>query len=226
MVWKVIEDLIVPKCSGKTLRVNKGQVFRVMEHEGKQVLDLTFLNAHNYKEHFAAEYSAMLNSIQKIGGYYRLSKLYSKPPYENVMLSVVDDKVGDGARGGERAGHFMMCHCSKRLIQHMGAPPDTRTCSDNFADAFREIGLAQEDTYDETIFNVWMQSWITEDGAMNFAPPLAEKGEYIAFLAEMDVIAVCSVCPDGSSPCNNFEAKALRMQILEPDDGIRSEAGL
>ena len=63
MVWKVIEDLIVPKCSGKTLRVNKGQVFRVMEHEGKQVLDLTFLNAHNYKEHFAAEYSAMLNNI-------------------------------------------------------------------------------------------------------------------------------------------------------------------
>ena len=105
----------------------------------------------------------------------------------------------------------------------MGAPPDTRTCSDNFADAFREIGLAQEDTYDETIFNVWMQSWITEDGAMNFAPPLAEKGEYIDFLAEMDVIAVCSVCPDGSSPCNDFEPKALRMQILEPDDGARSE---
>ena len=42
MAWKVIEDLVVPKCSGKTLRVDKGQVFRVMEHEGKQVLDLTF----------------------------------------------------------------------------------------------------------------------------------------------------------------------------------------
>ena len=73
MAWKVIEDLVVPKCSGKTLRVDKGQVFRVMAHEGKQVLALTFLNAHNYKEHFAAEYSAMLNSIQNIGGYYRLS---------------------------------------------------------------------------------------------------------------------------------------------------------
>ena len=37
MAWKVVQDLIVPRCTGKTLRVNKGQVFRVIEYEGKQV---------------------------------------------------------------------------------------------------------------------------------------------------------------------------------------------
>ena len=57
----------MPKSTGKTMRVGKGQIFRVIEHEGKQVVDLTFLNAHNYKEHFAAEYSAMLNSMQGTG---------------------------------------------------------------------------------------------------------------------------------------------------------------
>ena len=221
MELKVIQDIVVPKATGKTMRVKKGQVFRVIEHEGKQVVDLTFLNAWNYKEHFAAEYSAVLNSLQGIGGYYRLSKLYSKPPYENVMATVTDDSVGGGARGGDRAGHFMMCHCSKRLVEHLGSP-GARTCSDNFADAFREIGLEQADTYDETIFNVWMQSWISEDGGMNFAPPLAETGDYIDFLAEMDLVAVISVCPDESSPCNDFEAKALRFQILEQE----AQAGL
>lgn len=221
MALTVIEDLVVPKSTGKTMRVNKGQVFRVIEHEGKQVVDLTFLNAHNYKEHFAAEHSAVLNSLQGTGGYYRLTKLYSKPPYENVMATVIDDKVGDGARGGERAGHFMMCHCSKRLVEHLGNP-EARTCSDNFADAFREIGLKQEDTYDESIFNVWMQSWLGKDGGVNFATPLAEIGDYVDFLAEMDLIAVFSVCPDESSPCNDFQAKALRFQILESADGAKA----
>jgi uncharacterized protein YcgI (DUF1989 family) len=212
----VVQDIVVPRCSGKTIRVNKGQRLRVIEHEGKQVVDLTFLNAHNYKEQFAAEQSAVLNSLQGIGGYYRLSKLYSKPPYENVMVSVVDDAVGSGSRGGERAGHFLLCHCSKKLVEYLGAPPGTRTCSDNFADAFAEIGLEQADTYDESIFNVWMQSWLEEDGSVNFAPPLAETGDHMDFLAEMDVVAVLSVCPDESSPCNDFVAKALRFQVLEP----------
>jgi uncharacterized protein YcgI (DUF1989 family) len=214
MPLKVLQEIIVPRCSGKTLRVNRGQIFRVLAHEGKQVADLTFLNAHNYREHFAAEHSAVLNSMQGTGGYYRLRTLYSKPPYENVMATVIDDDIGKGARGGERAGHFMMCHCSKRLLTHLGFP-GMRTCSDNFADAFEEIGLRQEDTYDETIFNVWMQSWIGEDGGMCGAPPLAEMGDTIDFLAEMDIIAVISVCPDETSPCNDFKAKALTFQILE-----------
>jgi len=224
MALKVVRDIVVPRCTGKTMRVDRGQIFRVIEHEGKQVVDLTFLNAENYKEQFAAESSAVLNSLQGIGGYYRLSKLYSKPPYENVMATVVDDKVGDGARGGERAGHFMLCHCSKRLVEHLGAPPGVRTCSDNFADAFREIGLQQSDTYDESIFNVWMQSWLSEDGSVNFAPPLAEVGDFIDFRAEMDLMAVFSVCPDESSPCNDFQAKAMRFQILEPEGGVGSDA--
>ena len=39
MAWKVVQDIVVPKETGKTMRVNKGQVFRVIEHEGKQVLE-------------------------------------------------------------------------------------------------------------------------------------------------------------------------------------------
>ena len=110
-----------------------------------------------------------------------------------------------------------MCHCSKQLFTFFGAP-EARSCSHNFADAFSEIGLEQADTYDESIFNVWMHSWIGEDGSMNFARPLAETGDYIDFLAEMDIIAVFSVCPTNVGPCNDFRSKALRFQILEWED--------
>jgi len=217
MTQHVVQDVVVPKCSGKTIRVEKGQIFRVIAHEGKQVVDLTFLNADNHKEQFAAEHSSMVNSLKGLGGYYRLTHLYSKPPYENVMATVVEDFVGSGGRGGERAGHFMMCHCSKRLLDHLGFP-GTRTCSDNFEDAFKELGVRQEDIYDESIFNVWMNSWIGEDGGMCSEPPLVETGDQIDFQAEMNLVAVISVCPDETSPCNDFKAKALRFQVLESEE--------
>jgi len=217
MTQHVVQDVVVPKCSGKTIRVEKGQIFRVIAHEGKQVVDLTFLNADNHKEQFAAEHSSMVNSLKGLGGYYRLTHLYSKPPYENVMATVVEDFVGSGGRGGERAGHFMMCHCSKRLLDHLGFP-GTRTCSDNFEDAFKELGVRQEDIYDESIFNVWMNSWIGEDGGMCSEPPLVETGDHIDFQAEINLVAVISVCPDETSPCNDFKAKALRFQVLESEE--------
>ncbi len=221
--WEVVQDLIVPRCSGKSLRVNKGQVFRVIEYEGQQCLDLNFLNAHNYKEHFAALFSAVLNSLQGMGGFYRLTKLYSKPPYENVMATVMDDKVGSGGRGGERGGHFMGGHCTRSALASMGFP-GARTCSDNFADAFSEIGLKQEDTYDQTIFNVWINAWYDENGIVDAVRTQAETGDYIDFLAEMDLIAVFSLCPWEVDKINDYRAKALRFQILQWEDGERTMA--
>jgi len=36
----------------------------------------------------------------------------------------------------------------------------------NFRDAYAEIALRQEDTFDSTIFNVWMNAWTEPDGTM------------------------------------------------------------
>ena len=221
---RVVQDLVVPKSTGKAMHVRGGQTFRVIAHEGKQVLDLTFLNAHNYREHFSAELSAVLNGLEGTGGYYRLTTLYSNPPFENVLATVTSDVVGSGARGGDRGGHYIDDgHCTKRLLEFMGFPGD-RTCSDNFADAFASVGLRQEDTFDSTIFNVWMNSWTDERGDMQFARPLAEKGDHIDILAHTDLIAVFSVCPLRHGPCNDYEPKALRVQILEAEPAETSAA--
>ena len=134
---KVINEFVIPKCTGKAFRVNKGQVFRVIEDEGKQVAGLIFLNAHNYKEQFMAEYSGGLSFFSGKGSHYRLGNLYSKVPYENVMLTVTDNKVGD---------HFLGPHCTRTMMEILMAPGH-RSYSDNFADSLREFGLELEDIY-------------------------------------------------------------------------------
>ena len=51
---KEVEDFIIPKNSSRAFMLKKGQVLRVIAHEGKQVADIRFLNAHDYREQFAA----------------------------------------------------------------------------------------------------------------------------------------------------------------------------
>ncbi len=108
-------------------------MLRVMAQEGKQVADIAFLNAHNYKEQFAARYSVSLNTFEGLGNLERITKLYSKPPWENVMLTVIDDKVGV---------HLPGIHCSRKTWELELHQPGHRSCSDNFDECLREFGLS------------------------------------------------------------------------------------
>ena len=212
MSASIISDFIVPKRTGKAFKVNKGQLLRVIECEGKQVASLMFFNAHNFKEQFMAEFSGGLSYFQppdlgRIGSHYRLGELYSKVPYENLMLRVTDNKIGD---------HFLGTHCTKKTMEILHAPGN-RSCSDNFAEALREYGLQLEDIYSPSVLNAFANITIDQkgDGSIHVKAPRSEQGDYIEFLAEMDVLVAVSACPDDQSPINDHLCKAIKIQILE-----------
>ncbi len=206
MPRKVISEFVIPKCTGKAFRVKKSQALRVIEHEGKQVASLMFFNAHNYKEQCSASVSSKglkeMEGMEDIG-----RKLNSKTPYENAMLTITDDKVGT------HSGGF---HCS-RIMMDIWKAPGHRSCSDNFTDALAEFGLELEDVYSPSVFNAFANTRIDSkgDGTITISPPLAEKDDYIEFLAEMDVLAVVSACPDDISAMNDYSCKAIKIQLLE-----------
>jgi len=209
---ELLEEITVPKCSGTAFIVEAGQYLRVIESEGKQVAGLMFFNAHNYKEQFMAEFSGGLNYFQppelgKIGSHYRLGELYSKVPYENLMLTVTDNKIGD---------HFLGTHCSKLMMETLGAPGH-RSCSDNFSDALKDFGMELEDVYSPSVLNAFANITIDQkgDGTAYIRPPRSIKGDYIEFLAEMDVLVAVSACPDDQSPMNDHVCKSIGIHIYE-----------
>ena len=187
---RLVQEFVIPKCSAKAFLLKKGQVLRVIAHEGKQCADLKFLNAHDYREQFAAHWSEGINGVQGIGGARKLTKLYSKPPWERVMLTVIDDKVGDHGPNGS---------CSQRILQY---DPDLiegdKTCVDLFAEILRPYGISLVDLDSAGTFNVFFRIRYKDDeyGTWYFLPPSCEKGDYIEFLAEMDVLVAATSCPD------------------------------
>ena len=212
MSKELVEEFSVPKCSGMAFNVEAGKYFRVIESEGKQVAGLMFYNAHNYKEQFMAEFSGGLNYFQppelgKVGSHYRLGELYSKVPYENLMLTVTDNRLGD---------HFLGTHCSRLMMEVLGTAGH-RSCSDNFADALRGYGLELDDVYSPSVLNVFANVHIDTrgDGEISIQPPRSQKGDYIEFLATMDLLVVVSACPDDITPMNDHDCKSLQIQIYQ-----------
>ena len=205
---RLVQEFVIPKCSAKAFLLKKGQVLQVIAHEGKQCADLKFLNAHDYREQFAAHWSEGINGVQGIGGARKLTKLYSKPPWERVMLTVIDDEVGDHGPNGS---------CSQRILQY---DPDLiegdKTCVDLFAEILRPYGISLVDLDSAGTFNVFFRIRYKDDeyGTWYFLPPSCEKGDYIEFLAEMDVLVAATSCPD-RNVINDFKPKAMKYQVYE-----------
>ncbi|MBI2854475.1 MAG: urea carboxylase-associated family protein [Chloroflexi bacterium] len=203
---KIVEEFVIPKCTGKAFRLDRGRVLRVIEPEGGQVAGLMFFNAHNYKEQFMAEFSGSLSRFTGLGTRYAMGKLFSKVPFENLMLTVTDDKVGK---------HFAGPHCTTRMMALLKAPGH-RSCTDNFTDALREFGLELQDVYSPSVFNAFMNAHIDpeREGTITYGPPTGKKGDYIEFRAEMDVLVAVSACPDDVSEVNGHVCKEILIQVL------------
>ena len=203
---RLAEEFVIPKRSSRAFVVKKGQILRVTAHEGKQVADIRFLNAHDYREQFAARWSIPMNSAEKIGGYKRLKKLYSKVPWDNVMLTVTDDKV---------ANHNFGCQCSPAL-QALKGLKGTLTCADLFDKCLEPYGLSMRDLDSAGVFNVFMPVRYLDDeiGTFAYDEPACRKGDYIDFRAEMDVLVAATSCPEGNI-VNAHQPKGMLYQIFD-----------
>lgn len=182
----VIAEFTVPARHGKAFVVTKGQILNIIEIEGKQMADVVFLNANDYKEVFHAGWSAALNMMLGEGNMRKLKKLYSKPPRDNVMLTVVDDPTGVHlAWNGGR--------CSRKVYEEFFKMPGHRSCQDNLAEALAPFGISEDDVPD--VFNAFMNAEGFEEGRFDTLEPITEKGDYISLRAEMDLLVGVSACP-------------------------------
>ncbi len=203
---RVIEEFVIPKCSSRAFVVKKGQVLRVIAHEGKQVADIRFLNATDYREQFSSWLSCSINRREGIGGMKRLKKLYSNLPWQNVMLTVIDDKVGR---------HHLWGQCTAKSYEMQGKPGHAN-CADLFEECLKPYNLSMVDLDSASVFNVFMVVRYLDDdnGTYEYDRPACEKGDYIDFLAEMDVLVAATSCPSDNI-INDYEPKSMKYQVLE-----------
>ncbi len=102
------------------------------------------------------------------------ARLYSRPPFARVMLTVTEDPVG---------AHWIHGRCTRMWYREKLGVDNHPNCHDNLVQAVRPFGLGEHDLPLDT-FNIFMVGHVDAENRYSFSPPLANKGDHIAFRAE------------------------------------------
>jgi uncharacterized protein len=201
-----VVELVIPAREARAIVVKRGQILRIHQITGRQVGDCVFFNANDYREMFHVGQSWAINVILGSGTSKSFRHFYSKPPRENVMLTVVDDTVRNhwGNMGGR---------CSSRLYQLRDRLAEHRSCQENLTEALAPYGIVGDDIID--IFNVFMAVELDTEGGFRILPTTVGKDDYIDLRAEMDVLAAVSACPADTSPTNGGRSNPLGIKVFQ-----------
>ena len=190
---RLIEKFLVPKAMGKGFSVQKGQILRISQPEGPQVVDFDAFNADKPKEYLGSSVTRREEGIHVSVG----SRLWTCPPWERHMFTIVADTVDHKpSPTGARSHDFVMGRCS-RVRRRARYGSDTPGCQEILAAAIEPFGLTEDYVHDP--FNIFMKTGINNDGITFWEPSDAAKGDYIDLVPEMTCIVAISACPGQSS---------------------------
>ena len=203
MERQLLQSTVIPRMEGRAFELQAHQRLRLVASEGKQVGDLTVWNLGDHNEQLSVIFTTSMNNRSVS----HVRKLYSGPPYFNELLAVENDRTGV---------HWLGGRCNRFLYEAMGAP-DHRNCHANILEAVAPHGLTERQVQLDTL-NVFMNVIYEPDGAFAFAPPVIEKGDFVDFVASMDVLVAISACPnegDLRGEINDGVAKSLTVEVYD-----------
>ena len=220
-----IDEVLVPPRQAKTFRANAGQFFRISSVEGSQVGDLNLFNAHDLSEKFYSGKTRALHGTHITTGQH----MWSSFPNLRPMATIIHDTLewyGIDEFGG--AVHDVIgTRCDP--YTHMALAGDNyhHCCHSNLTRALVEttdLPAHEAEMFVHDVLNVFMCTGFTRDTGQYFmkASPV-RPGDYLEFMAEIDVLGNLSACPGGdcSSTHSSDQAKChpLLVEVFDPAPG-------
>lgn len=187
------ETVTIAARRGKAAFVAAGQIVRVINTHGEQVVDTWAFNRADLTEFMSMEHTraGILRLIPGVGDAMLTN-------HRRPILTVMEDTSGG-------IHDTVIAACDRYRYEGLGCTEYHDNCTDNLAQALRDIGLAAPET--PSPFNLFMNIPWTVEGALSFDPPVSTPGCFIRLRAEMDLVIAFSACPQDILPINGRAGK-------------------
>jgi uncharacterized protein YcgI (DUF1989 family) len=200
-----LQDVVIPARGHLATRLDRGQVLRVVDVEGQQVLDLVAVSADDPREKLSCILSNLFNNTWRLTRGHALYTSRSRP-----MLAITDDRVGIHHSGGG------FCSEESNFLRY--GVRGTPNCRHNLERAMAEHGLGSDLLEYDACFNVFMNLEYRPDGGFGIAAPRSTAGDHVELRAEMDCLLALSNCAQERNPCNAYCPTPLRVVVLQASD--------
>lgn len=221
-----VAEVIAPPREAACFHVPAGHFFRIHSIEGPQVGDLNLWNAADLTERFYSGKTRALHGTHLSTG----DRLWSSFPALRPMATITHDTLdwyGFDAFGG--AVHDVIgTRCDPYTHALLsGGGEYHHCCHSNLTRALAaETGLplAEAERHVHDVLNVFMCTGFTRDTGQYFmkASPV-RPGDYLEFIAEIDLLGALSACPGGDCSAEHSSDAAachpLRIEVLRPAPG-------
>lgn len=190
---------IAPR-SGVAFELSAGQRLRVIDPRGEQVADLIAFNRDDTQEYLSSGRTLDYASKLFLTTGDLLYSNRSRP-----MFRIGEDRV--------RRHDFLLTPCSADTFRILyGHDHPHRGCHGNLAEALAPYGIAPDQI--PVTFNVFMNVDVNgETGELAVRPPRSKAGDYVDFVAQMDLIVGLTACSAEQS--NNYSFKPIDYEVLD-----------
>jgi urea carboxylase-associated protein 1 len=197
---RIIFETTLPPRGRLAREIERGQIMRVVDLEGRQVGDLVAFNRANLAEKFWVSNTVRLNgTVFVTTGHVLYSEL------SNPMFTILADSCGR---------HDLLAGSCNAEIDKVRYGVDAHYgCVENFIAALAPYGIERKDI--PMSLNFFMNCPVDASGAWTIATPVSKAGDYIDLRAEMDCVIALSNCPQDLNPCNDGQLKPLQLIVYQ-----------
>ncbi|WP_373072900.1 DUF1989 domain-containing protein [Zeaxanthinibacter enoshimensis] len=188
---------IIPKQSGTSLKIKKGQVLTVIDPEGGQVSDMVLFNADEKAEKLSSGKTLDFEETILITEGHHLWSNRSRK-----MMKILEDSNG--------RNDFLLAPCSPETFKILyGIEEYHPSCFENLSINLKEYGISPDDI--PTAFNIFMNVQFDQQGKITVAPPTSRAGDRVRFEALMDLVVGLTACSAEDSNGGSF--KPIHYQV-------------
>ena len=142
----------------------------------------------------------------------KLSRLWSAMPRFRPMATILEETVS--SRGNPPHNIALGSYCTTEGWELFTGMKGHNSCYMNGLQAIEPFGLSEEDSHDN--LNVHMNVKIDGNtGEVSVDKTQCEKGDYIEFYAEIDLLVALSVCPEGDGSFLKTMSGEITLRPLE-----------
>jgi uncharacterized protein YcgI (DUF1989 family) len=201
---RLAKEVRVPARHGRAFEVKQGQILRLTQKAGPQIVDFNAWNRGNPREMLWAGRTRIIEGAHLTTG----AKLWSVEPWMRPMFTIIADTAGLNPAASGACNHDLWYpRCNRGYHMLMYNVGDRRNCHNNIKEAIAEFGLGEEYVHDT--FNAFMRTGLNAVTQKYFTEPAnAKPSDHMDLRSEMDCLVAISSCP-------GFTAENINDLILE-----------
>jgi uncharacterized protein len=190
----------IPARSGKAQRLAKGQLVKITNTLGNQVVDFWAFNSNDFREYMGMEHCrAFWSRLYPIAGDSMITN--RRRP---ILMLTEDNSPG--------RHDTLIAPCDNERYGLLGCTHYHDNCRDNLHAGLAALGIAIR--YTPPSLNLFMNiPWAT-DGSLEWGNCLCKPGDNVTFRADMDCVIAFSACPQDMLPINNGITTEAHYEVM------------